>query len=165
MQFKKLEQSALTPELGGKFTDLKLRVKPWFFGQRRTEFVEGKDNIDKDGKISNSFIRKFDKKVLSLVIGWENLFDHETGKPVECNESTKEQVLHNNATEKVNHYTANVYAENKEINANEKMELFTYIQEFAGIMENFEKNSLSTALSGGSGGSHGSGKPKTMPES
>jgi hypothetical protein len=172
MQVSDFEQSAKTPELGGRFTDLILIITPWLKGERRELFQKSakfKSIADENGKLqigidSMNFMEGFDEKILSLVIGWENLVYNSTGAPVPCTPENKKKYLHNMADELTVHKFARPMTDLEE-EPKEFLNLFAYIDQFSVSVANYEKNSPGTVSDGNSGTKRGIGSGKDSPTS
>jgi len=173
MKIAEFENFAWTPEIGGMFTDLKLKVRPFFLSERKKLFGNGmslKMVPGIDGKMQTvlenpNFAINHDDATLASVIDWTNLIAAKTGNPIPCTEENKIKYLGNMADQLTGHKTARPtgeYEDEPEENA-PYLNLFAYISEFTSAMENFEKNLPGTAMPGNNGGSHGAGNSKIIP--
>jgi hypothetical protein len=143
------EESALTPELGGKFSNMRLKVKANLEkAQRiyRSNYMETGFNKNHQKEVFFNKIRfmaDYNQSVLNLVVGWENVIDDDK-QPVPF---TKENVdfLENYFDSKTGfEETFDIFDTQSMQPTGEKetriAKLGEYISIFASKVENFEKN-------------------------
>jgi hypothetical protein len=115
-----LVESALTPELGGVFQDLRLRVRPYLFEERRKEALAAL-SVGTAGAVAVDFVSSFERDVGAfkrLVIGWENI-------PTEFSAANLDRLVAQCAGQSVGVEGANDLA------------LLQYVLKFAGDTANF----------------------------
>jgi hypothetical protein len=165
MEFGALQPTAWTPDIGGKFGDWQLEIKPVLRADRRDQYIKMLKNPDVvNGKMkvdikTGDFIKNYEKDIICRVVNWRNLVYAGTGELIPCNDKTKRDYLSNLADAKTGHFSeSEPESEKAETEPKpEPLSLLNYIDEFSGTMSNFEKNSSSTASIGVTGGSNGSG--------
>lgn len=136
MDFKLQEYSIAiwTPEIGGTFGDLKLKIKPflkkeknlWMRGLAKKYKISPTDLIAQamDDRIAKEMYSKY----LSLIEDWDNCAKN--GKKIECTTENKAKYL-----DPLMDYETGPDKQGK------KFTLMLYIANFSEILENYTKNS------------------------
>lgn len=136
IQLKETLESAWTPELGGKFGDMKLLVKadlPVTRRKRSTQYM--KNDVLGVKMDAAQFVRDYDDTVLDLIVGWENVGDGE-GKPLPFSPEAAKRLI-NFADEETGH---EIEVGTPEEPKKRPALLFEYVYRFAGDTRNFLKN-------------------------
>ena len=155
MDFQLQEYSVAkwTPEIGGVFEGLKLKLKP-FLKRDKAVFMRG---LARKYKISPTNLMEqamspeitdgLTDKYLSLIEDWSGCTSG--GEIVGCTEKNKEKFLKPLMDYETGHIDGKPFT------------LMLYIAHFTETLENYQKNSESTAGPGADGGVIGPGSKKT----
>ena len=139
IRLKETLESAWTPELGGKFGDMRLLVKadlPVTRRKRSTQYMKVSPDAS-NGLVMDvaHFVRDYDETVLNLIVGWENVGDGE-GNPLSFSQEAVKMLI-NYADEETGH---EIKAGTPEEPKTRPALLFEYVYRFAGDTRNFLKN-------------------------
>ena len=136
MKAFEFDEAAWTEEIGGVFTDLKLKIKPYFEADRRRKQYSKMDmkmvgRTLQEVTLKGNDIMEFDTW-LELIVDWDNFVSAKDSKPIPC------------TPENVKKYLGPLLEEETgQIVENGKDRVFSlsgFISEFSGKHENFEKN-------------------------
>ena len=148
MELKGFEESAWTPELGGDFTGVKLKIKAYLpaeqrkYGRSLIKFeVDRKTRRTYPVQNGEKYLGEFDERILGLILDWDGVTDGTEALP--CTDENKAMLL-NYADRKTGiELEFDVIRDDGE-DTDEKetrpARLFEYIERFAADIENFEKN-------------------------
>ena len=157
-----LSIAAWTPEIGGIFQGMKLKVKPFFKVEKNKGFMAGlyrKHKISPTDLIGAHMHPGINadviEKFLFLIEDWEGC--ELNGEKIPCTAENKEKYLRPLVDDLTGHPA------NKEKPDGNFHTLLNYLNEFTENIENYQKNSEGTAGAGKPGGVIGPGNKKNSP--
>lgn len=145
MKALEFDEAAWTPELGGIFTDLKLKIKPHFQADRRKRWysmakMSVKGSVIQDIEMDGNQLMNPDQW-LDLIVDWKNFVSAKDNKPIPCTPGNVKKylapLLEENTGQPIDELTPLQNSNDKDIN---RYSLSGFISEFSGNIENYEKN-------------------------
>lgn len=85
MQIQNFSFGAWTPEIGGIFTDLKLKLKPWLRAEAKVLLLSlaRKYKLAKADMTDDRISTDYNNRLIDCIVDWENFYD-ENGEKVPC---------------------------------------------------------------------------------